>query len=690
VAFNIAIGWDAEPTSLKASLPGGSLVTPRGLGPLEHLEKAMEASWFHPFNQPPRVPESSAIALAAQIALGKQINELRLRRVALVGVWIRELASQQEELATAADPALRRFADKPTLVFLRILNLIGSPAAKFLEDMHGGLADFGTPVRSGLFQAAKPGHPRLSVEELLQQAPKKNKNLVERLWRHHPHAKEMWRQGESAEMSGALGPACCLSGWDGDSSVVFSRKFPVVQSKPVGDELADPVVMKEEIRGCVDLSPSPAGSCYNEIWHPAERIVCSDAETIEAEMRASQLAFGEAPQGTKDDLVKAYHQVGRSRRRVRIVQLFWDPARRQVVGREQYSQDFGGAGAVTNCNVIFRCLRDVAARWLFVNIDNYFDDYWSWEPSWSVASARFSVRRVFELLGYALHTGKRREGKQIPLIGLVFESTIAGPVISNKPCRQQPLAKELETIAASSPHYGSASSAIGKTVFASKGLQGRAGVHARRPLYAALQRLDCGDRSDSWPPEVVVAFMLWARLLRAASPRVRNALQDLSAAVLYGDAALSSSRAAAMLAWDGRKEAFSVELPTDVMRRLGPKEEHAINGAEVWWIAKALEVWGPALRGRSLLCFGDNVAAIAGCVSGYSKSVYVANMVGVVHLLLCEYDITCWFEWVHTASNPLDGASRPNWQRELHALGADIRLVSPHLKLDLSVFHPVG
>ena len=133
---------------------------------------------------------------------------------------------------------------------------------------------------------------------------------------------------------------------------------------------------------------------------------------------------------------------------------------------------------------------------------------------------------------------------------------------------------------------------------------------------------------------------------------------------------------------------LSVELPEHVVAELGPTPSHAINGAEIWWIAKALETWGATLRGRSVLCFGDNAAAISGCVSGYSASVYVARLVGAVHHLLCQYDIACWFEWVHTKSNPLDGASREQWRAELAQLGAEVVDVEPRLNTDYTAFHP--
>ena len=136
------------------------------------------------------------------------------------------------------------------------------------------------------------------------------------------------------------------------------------------------------------------------------------------------------------------------------------------------------------------------------------------------------------------------------------------------------------------------------------------------------------------------------------------------------------------------RAAFSVVLPADVLRDLGPSADHAINGAETWWILKALEVWPDILQNRALIRFGDNRAAICGCISGYSRSPYVARLVGAVHERLCQFEVPCWFEYVHTKSNPLDGASRSDWRACLQNLGDSIINVEPTLQTDLSVFHP--
>ena len=439
VAFRVARGWAADNEALRLPSCGPSLVPQRGLAPADHLALALRAAaTVHPLSDPPCVAEGSAVAIAAQLALGPSVAALRVRRVALAMEWVKETAAEQAKLAEQGDPALRHFAQKPTFVLLRILSIIGSPARQFLERLHGGLPDVGQAAKSGIFPEVHQQPPAMDLRDLLAAAPQRNLELVQRMRQHHPHARELWEQGAAAERSGALGPPTALRAWADCHSVVFCRKFPVLQSKPIGDELAEPVTLQTEVRACVDASASPAGSAFNLAWAPAERIVCSDADVITAQMVASQLAFESPPEGCKDDLRKAYHQVGRCRDAVRVVQLFWDPIAKEVIGREQWAQDFGGSGSVTNCNVVFRCLRDIACRWLFVNMDNYSDDFWAREPAWSAPSARFAVRKLFAVLGYNFHEDKRREG-----CGSLWSAWCLSPRRMGPSCRTSLVAKSL-------------------------------------------------------------------------------------------------------------------------------------------------------------------------------------------------------------------------------------------------------
>ena len=370
-AFVVVEGWDANPADLGGKPGSSCTVPPRGLAPAAHLALAQECAFSqHPLAAPPGLPAGPALAIAAQAALGPALVKLRIQRIALVVSWIDELRAEQAQLAARVHPSMRKFAEKPTLVLQRLLATIGSPAQRFLSQIHAGLPDVGRAAPSGIFPPLVQRDPPLEVPVLLQGAALRNQELIDRVRRHHPYSHEVWDQGVAAEHSGALGPALPLEAWEDEKQVVFCRKFAVLQCKPVGDELSEPVEFRTEVRACVDNSSSPAGSRVNLAWAPAERIVCSDAEVISTEMVASQRMFSCPPVGGKEDLKKAYHQVPRCRSAIRIVQLLWHPSEKRVVGREQFAQDFGGSGPVTNCNVLFRSLRDIANRWLFVNTDN--------------------------------------------------------------------------------------------------------------------------------------------------------------------------------------------------------------------------------------------------------------------------------------------------------------------------------
>ena len=105
-------------------------------------------------------------------------------------------------------------------------------------------------------------------------------------------------------------------------------------------------------------------------------------------------------------------------------------------------------------------------------------------------------------------------------------------------------------------------------------------------------------------------------------------------------------------------------------------------------LQKVLELWGPILHSRCLYCFGDNQAAIAACVSGYSSSVHMARIAGAIHDLLCRHQIPTWFEWLQSDANPLDAASRAEGEDAFRRLHAAVVRVQLELSLDLSEYHP--
>ena len=89
---------------------------------------------------------------------------------------------------------------------------------------------------------------------------------------------------------------------------------------------------------------------------------------------------------------------------------------------------------------------------------------------------------------------------------------------------------------------------VDKLVFVGKGVSGRVGVHARRPLYQALKDFSIHREAGMWPAHVLEAIAVCAGTLCSAPPRtLRLDWWQWPSAVLYGDAALSTRRLAAIL-----------------------------------------------------------------------------------------------------------------------------------------------
>ncbi|CAK0888119.1 unnamed protein product [Prorocentrum cordatum] len=208
VAFTAVRGWRGDPAVAVQPRHVYNTVQSRGLSPSEHLDAAFGAArcGAHPLNQPPAVAEGTAFAIAGQIRFGTAVNDIRLRRLALLKVWKRELHDAQVQLSKKVDPAVAHFARKPSLL-LRLLRLLDSPAASFLQCLHQGLRDTGVAEESGIFPQVAPTPPAWSVSRLLEESRGRNEELVQRVQRSHPHAGELWAQGAEAEQTGSLGPA---------------------------------------------------------------------------------------------------------------------------------------------------------------------------------------------------------------------------------------------------------------------------------------------------------------------------------------------------------------------------------------------------------------------------------------------------------------------------------------------------
>ena len=237
--------------------------------------------------------------------------------------------------------------------------------------------------------------------------------------------------------------------------------------------------------------------------------------------------------------------------------------------------------------------------------------------------------RDIEILGYHWKKEKHDSTLPLPLLGLSFNIVDGRALCENTRERKHNIVQELVALKSSTPNEFNLSSIVGKLVFVEKGLCGRAGVHARRPLYQALKDVSTHRQAVVWPAHVLEAIVVCAGTLFSAPPRTLHLDSwQWPSAVLYGDAALSTRRMAAILYIPGKcvKKVFSVQVPRAFLESLSPlgQEDLAINGFEAYWVSRACEHWVEILRSKLVLIFCDNVTAVRGFIHGSSASLAVA------------------------------------------------------------------
>ena len=401
---------------------------------------------------------------------------------------------------------------------------------------------------------------------LLERAPVRNTNFVSKLRNHHLHARELWEQGWLAAELGALGPDIKLDEVPND--VFLCLKFPVLQ-RSSSDEF--------EVRACADASSGAAGNRYNELWVPPEKVTMSDSETVLAELALAARLHGKEVQGCKRDLRKAYWQVPRSQEGPRIFMIFWHAPSGDVRARELFSEDFGAAGAVWCCNRVFKALVLVL----------------QWTTTLTTTGCsllrgqcnQLALCWIGQLRFWAI-IGRRKSTIQL----CRFPCWVCPLMLSTA----KRFARTREK--SSTPNEFNLSSVVGKLVFSGKGLCGRAGVHARRPLYQAFKDFSIHRQAGVWPAHVLEAIAVCAGTLFSAPPRTLHLDRwQWPSAVSYGDAALSTRRIAAI----------SVQVPQTFLESLSPSghEDLAINGFEAYWVNRACDHWVDFLRFKLVLIF---------------------------------------------------------------------------------------
>ena len=117
----------------------------------------------------------------------------------------------------------------------------------------------------------------------------------------------------------------------------------------------------------------------------------------------------------------------------------------------------------------------------------------------------------------------------------------------------------------------------------------------------------------------------------------------------------------------------SAALPPSYILRFLLRRKQQIGQVELIaafapYAAIDASVW----RGRRVIHWIDNSAAVAALAKGYASAIDSALIVQATHAMLAGLEADVWFEYVRTDANVADEPSRADMRYERYAMGADV------------------
>ena len=395
------------------------------------------------------------------------------------------------------------------------------------------------------------------------------------------------------------------------------------------------------------------------------------------------------PQFWKQDMLKAFRQIpGDAHSRKFGSFAVKNPSTGKLEFLTHLGLPFGArASPMIFCSVALIICK-LAAHFLGIPVMAFVDDFFSVSPG-RYAQQNFDLFKWFiKLLGFSL-----KEKKETPptrdddLLGVrvVLRAGGTGYFTLPQSKRDKYSRKIKRALDANFLAPGDAAKLAGGLTFASCVALARFGRAFLQPLYAAasckfippegpefsVEDWVLRPQGAALPDRLKKALEWWLRLLEHFPDRkFRWGLRDERPLFdVYTDASAEGR-------WEGLGGvAFygSVQRARTV-RTLTPKELESllpplfsqkvrISQLELLAVLLTLHVLGDSLRDSFTRFHIDNLAAMYALINCYSGNAFMARLAGEIWMLLLEYNITPYFDWVASEDNVSDIFSRPDLER---------------------------
>ena len=604
----------------------------------------------------PEIPEglSSCLSEMSQMTPSEHIEHQR-RCLGALRAAAKELASADRELLEGAAPSVRAVLSAASPGGLRVslieryMRHIDHPDTDLPRDLREGFPLVGDIPVSPAAPPAPVRSAKLSLSSLLQEATSLAPRLVEqhsappRDSASRAAEREVFSQTQADVSLGRMGPLRPLG--SSGTGPPYTRRFGVTQTSSHG---------KAKLR-CID---DFAQSLVNDAVSVDRRIRMGRiSDLVEAARRLRQ-SRPDAPLSVlKSDFQAAYRSCPIHPDHVPLANiLVRDPDSGELRVSAQYAMPFGAVSAVYAWDRLGDALTCILQKVFLFPVSRYVDDLFM--PVWDEHS---------------------RESRRILLEAVSLFGAVLSPEKTPEPSSSMPVLGVLVVIDRDSVHLSIEQHRIDFWLSELARLRGLRGAHRRhlacrmagrlefaaaaswgampRSHFNGLYRLASGSPLD----EGAAADIAWLLSLMVASPPERTlflAPHEEPPLVLYTDASGSPANGLGAVLFDGDRTTWtSCRCPPKLMG-LFRQRKTQINLLEVCGVILGLWTFEAKIRGRRLVIFVDNQAALGALKKGRSSVPDLNTLVSVCRELLAHSASRPVFFWVPSELNWADAPSR--------------------------------
>ncbi|CAE8721778.1 unnamed protein product, partial [Polarella glacialis] len=325
-----------------------------------------------------------------------------------------------------------------------------------------------------------------------------------------------------------------------------------------------------------------------------------------------------------------------------VVILFWDEEDNAVKYVILRGMPFGFSSAVLNFNRTPALATAAARRMTAAMAASFFDDTGIVDSKAGVGSAQASVGTVYNCMGADLAPVKRQPmAAQRVFLGLLADVARARTEgfmhFDVKPFTRQELATDIDNIIAEGQcSSGQASKLRGRFGWAATAAYGKCGPGGQ----ASLVQRQYFDAEDDLTPALTttLAYMQFLAL---------NA--KLGYVIFMNDGS--------------RPIGCTAVIPELLMEQFIARKTQ-ITPCEAFCGVVVPSNHLELLRGRDVVWFTDNTAALSILSKGASSLRDLNSIATVMHLLMAKVGCRIWSEWIDSDSNPSDGLPRDGLEDE--------------------------